>query len=136
VTRARGFTLVELMVAVSVLGVVLATMGGVAATLHREERTSNAYVEDLAGLRRAVRAVEADLRLAATTDDLDVRLEGGVLYRGGSVLARNVALFEVAEAGDGLARVRIGLGRRSDAPHRRDAVLDLRVRLRGKGGAR
>lgn len=134
--RARGFTILELMIVVSMLTVVGATFLGAATTIHREERHSAAYAQDLAGLRRAVQLVEHDLRDAGTTQDVDYRLEDGVLRRGDTPIARNIALFDVSAASDGLARVRIGLAPRSDAPNRREATLDLVVRMRGKGGAR
>ena len=133
---ARGFTLLELMVVVCMLTVVFATMGGVAATIHREERHAAAYAQDLANLRRAVQLVERELRAADSTGDLDVRLEDGVLYQGATVIARHIGVFEVEPESDSLARVRIGLAPRSDAPNRRDATLDLVVRLRGAGGGR
>ena len=134
--RSRGFTLIELMIAVCMLTVVFATMGSVGATIHREERHCAAYAQDLANLRRAVRLVERELRAAASTGDLDVRLDDGVLYQGGTVIARHIGVFEVEAQDDALARVRIGLAPRSDAPSRRDATLDLVVRMRGPGGAR
>lgn len=134
--RSGGFTLLELMVVVCMMTVVLATMGGVGATIHREERHCAAYAQDLANLRRAVRLVERELRAADSAGDLDVRLDDGVLYQGGTVIARHIGVFEIEPAGDALARVRIGLAPRSDAPNRRDATLDLIVRMRGPAGAR
>ena len=134
----RGFTLLELMVAVSMLTIVGATFLGVARTVHREDRHSAAYAQDLAGLRRAVQLVERDLREAQSLEDLDMRLDDGVLYRGEKAIAHRIGTFDVdvKREQSQLAHVRIGLAPRSDAPNRRDATLDLFVRMRGSGGAK
>ena len=136
----RGFTILELMIAVSMLTIVSATFLGVASTVHREDRHSAAYAQDLAGLRRAVQLVERELREVQSLEDLDIRLDGDVLYRGETAIAHRIGTFDVdvdvKREQSRLAHVRIGLAPRSDAPNRRDATLDLFVRMRGSGGAK
>ena len=132
----RGFTLNELMISLVVILVTMGTVGGIAMSMHQRERTTAAYAEDLGGLRRAVARLQEDLSRASALDDVAYRLEGGVLLRAGEPLLRNVASFALTADGS-LARVRLQLAPRSDAPTRREAVLDFRVRLRGpKGGER
>ena len=86
-----------------------------AETIHRRDRETAAYAEDLAGLRRAVRTVQADLREARSVQDLEYRVDGHTLLREGQVLARNIELFTVKRVGK-LAQVYISLAARSDAP--------------------
>jgi len=126
--RERGFTFYELMVVTVVMGMLAASTAGLAAALHRSERTAAAYVDDVTGLRRAVRALEDDLRAASSVAGLPYELADGTLRRDGEVLARNIAVFEVAQEGR-LARVRLGLGPRRGGASARRAVVELAVRL-------
>jgi type II secretion system protein J len=132
--RQRGFTLIELLVVLAALGGVVAAASGVVLSIRSTERFSREYAGDLAGLRRAVRIVEADLRAAADPEEIDVRLEGDRLVRDGRVLARNVAAFEVSRDGP-LAHVRLALGSRCEAPRKR-GELAFTVRLRNAEGER
>jgi hypothetical protein len=117
------------MVVVAVLVTVVATVGGLAQALHRADRVSAAYAEDLAGLRRAVTSVERDLRAARSVGELAYELDGDMLRREGRVVARRIALFEVAEE-NGVATARIGLRARAEAATRA-AVVTTSVRMRG-----
>jgi prepilin-type N-terminal cleavage/methylation domain-containing protein len=128
VRRAAGFTLIEVLIVVTLMVAVTGTFGAVAGTIHARDRTTAAYAEDLAGLRRAVRTLRSDLRAARSTADLDWHLEGGVLRRGSRVIARHIAAFGVRARGS-LAQVRIALAPRSDAPTRREAILDFAVHM-------
>lgn len=130
--RAAGFTLQEIMIVTTLLGLVAATVAGLASGLHRADRVTAAYVEDLAGLRRAVAAVERDLRAARSHRELRYELADGVLWRDGEVVARRIGRFEVTEAG-GVATARIGLLPRAEVATR-EAVIATSVRLgRGEG---
>lgn len=126
----RGFTINELMVTLATMLVMMGTVGGIGMSMHQRNRTTAAYAEDLSGLRRAARHLQEDLRGASSLTDVAYRLEDGALLRGDRSILRNVASFALT-AEDGLARVRIQLAPRSDAPTRREAVLDFRVRMRG-----
>ncbi len=130
----RGFTLIELMIATVVIGAMVMVATGLVLSIGDTERFSKDYTGDLAGLRRAVRIIESDLRVAAAIEDLDVRLEGDRLVRGDRVLARNIVDYSVTRQGD-LARVRIRLGSRTSSERRR-GDLSFTVRMRNAGGPR
>jgi len=132
--RVAGFTLQEVMIVTTLLGLVSATVAGLAAGLHRTDRVTAAYVEDLAGLRRAVAAVERDLREARSIAELRYELADDVLWRDRVVLARRIARFDVTEE-NGVATARVGLLPRAEAATR-EAVITTSVRLRRGEGAR
>ena len=134
-TRSRGFTLIELVVATATLAAVGGTFLTVASTLHREERLAAACAGDVQDLTRAVRALEDAVRAARRPEDVDARLVGTDLHLGEVRLARNVASFSLTWAGR-LATIRLALGPRSDAPHRREAALELVVLRRPPEGVR
>lgn len=130
----RGFTLMELMMVTAILAVVAASMGGIASVLHRTDRQTAAYVEDLGELRRAVRTVERDLYAAREigyyrVDGVVYRRAGTDLLRDGKVVARNIALFEFDQE-DGIVTVRVGLAQRAHVPGRPRPVVTTRVRPR------
>ncbi len=130
----RGFTLLELMIVTAVLAMIAASLGGVASALHRTDRVTAAYVEDLAQLRGAVRAVERDLRAAREVihhrvDDAYYRLDAGRLLRDDQVIARHIGLFEMTREGN-LVTVRLGLEARAHVPAMRRPVVATCVRLR------
>lgn len=132
--RAAGFTLQEVMIVTTLLGLVAGTVAALTGGLHRADRVTAAYVEDLAGLRRAVVAVERDLRGARSIADLRYELADDVLWRDRVVLARRIARFEVTEE-NGVATARVGLLPRAEAATR-EAVIMTSVRLRAEEGAR
>jgi len=132
--RVAGFSLQEVMIVTTLLGLVSATVAGLAAGLHRTDRVTAAYVEDLAGLRRAVAAVERDLREAQSIAELHYELADDMLWRDGVVMARRIGRFEVTEE-HGVATARIGLLPRAEAATR-EAVITTSVRLRSKERAR
>jgi hypothetical protein len=115
------------MIVTAVLGGLAATLAGITHAVHRAERVSAAYVEDLAGLRRAVALVERDLRAARSVEDLRYTLESGVLERDGAAVAR-IGAFEVTQEG-AVATAWIGLLPRAEAATR-PAVVTTSVRLR------
>ncbi len=127
--RERGWTLIELMVVVTLITATGGTVLGVASHVRGEERHSAACANDLQDLRQAVRVLERDLRESSVPPALDWHLEDGALRRGARTYARNVARFDVSWKGD-VASVHVALGPRTDAPSRRTATLDLRVRRR------
>jgi prepilin-type N-terminal cleavage/methylation domain-containing protein len=127
--REAGFSLYELMIAVAVLGVITAAVAGIAHAVHRADRVSAAYVEDLSGLRRAVVSVERDLRAARSLADLRYVLDVDALKRGEAVVARRIRTFELVQAGE-VVTARIGLLPRAEAPTR-EAVVVTSVRLGG-----
>jgi type II secretory pathway component PulJ len=129
VRRDAGFSLYELMIVTAVLVTVSGTLAGITHAVHRADRVSAAYAEDLAELRRAVVAVERDLRAAKTVADLRYTLGDGVLRRDGKVIARRIGTFEVTQEG-AVVTARIGLLPRAEVATR-DAVVSTTVRLRG-----
>ena len=56
--RQAGYSLAELMIVTTVLVGVTGTLAAVGHSLHRTDRVSAAYVDDITDLRRAVRMVE------------------------------------------------------------------------------
>ena len=130
----RGFSLLELMFVTAVIAMIAASLGGVASALHRTDRVTAAYVEDLAQLRGAVRAVERDLRASREViyhrvDNAFYRLDRGRLLRDDKVIARRIGLFEMTREGD-LVTVRLGLAARAHVPAMRRPVVTTCVRLR------
>lgn len=139
--RERGWTMIELVVS---LGVISAVAAVAAALTHDARRTADLasqYETDVTSMRRALAAVEADIRcardvradaasLVASTDaaEVDWRLASGALVRAGTVVARNVAAFEASRRGD-VVDVTIELGRRSNDATRAARVTTA-VRLR------
>jgi prepilin-type N-terminal cleavage/methylation domain-containing protein len=128
--REAGFSLYELMIVVAVLGTVVGTIAGITHAVHRADRVSAAYVEDLAGLRRAVVSVERDLRAARSLADLQYVLDLDVLKRGEAVVARRIGTFEIVQDGE-VVTARIGLLPRAEAATR-EAVVETSVRLGGR----
>ncbi len=124
-----GFSLYELMIVVAVLVTLTAAVAGITHAVHRADRVSAAYVEDLAGLRRAVTSVERDLRAARSLEDLRYVLDLDMLKRGEAVVARRIGTFELLQEGD-VVTARIGLLPRAEAPTRA-AVVVTAVRLGG-----
>jgi hypothetical protein len=127
--RQAGFSLYELMIVTALLVTVTGTIAGITHAVHRADRVSAAYVEDLAGLRRAVATVERDLRVARSLSDLHYVLDLDMLKRGDDVVARRIGTFELKEE-DGIATARIGLLPRAEAPTRA-ATIVTSVRLGG-----
>lgn len=141
----RGFTLLELMGSLALIGAVSVVAGGLA---HHSQRTGDlgaAYANDVAETRRALDRVERDLRSARAVrtgertivvvtgaGEVKWRLAGRELLRGDEVVARNVAAFTAERRDGGLVEVRLDLGRRSpDA--RRTASVSTVVRVRAAG---
>lgn len=116
----------ELGIVLVLFAVVTGISSGVIFTLHNSERRTRAYTDDVSELRRAVRAVEAELR--ANRGDT-CHLDAGVLRRGDRVLARRISRFEVKREGP-LWVARIGLQSRSETGAKRKPVITLRVRPR------
>ena len=127
--REAGFSLYELMIVTAVMGVVAAAIAGVTHAVHRADRVSAAYAEDLAELRRAVVAVERDVRAAASVEELRYALDDGVLTRDGRPVARRIGSFELTREG-AVVTARIALLPRVEAATR-TAVVETSVRLRG-----
>jgi prepilin-type N-terminal cleavage/methylation domain-containing protein len=127
--REAGFSLYELMIVTAVMGGVAAAIAGVTHAVHKADRASAAYAQDLAELRRAVVAVERDLRAAASFEELRYGLDGGVLTREGRVVARRIGGFRLEREGP-LVTARIELLPRAEVPTR-TAEVATTVRLRG-----
>lgn len=127
--REAGYSFYELMVVTALLVTVTGTIAGITHAVHKADRVSAAYVEDLAGLRRAVAAVERDLREARSVEDLDYVLDLDMLKRGDIVLARRIGTFELTQDG-AVVTARIGLVPRAESPTR-EAVVVTSVRLGG-----
>ncbi|MEM8883183.1 MAG: type II secretion system protein [Planctomycetota bacterium] len=101
----RGYTLVELMIVTVFAGVTIATATGFLWSIAQAERQSRGYVEDVLGLRRAVRTIESDMR-AGKADR--IRLDGDVLLRDDRMLARRIERYELRREGP-LRHVEIAL---------------------------
>jgi prepilin-type N-terminal cleavage/methylation domain-containing protein len=144
--RQRGFTLLELVGSLALIASISVVAGGVA--LHAKETTdlASSYANDVAEVRRALGAVERDLRgareawtrpdsLVAVTDSgcVSWTLADGSLMRDGAVLARNVAEFHSERRPDGCVRVTIRLGRRA-ANAARVATVSTSVLVRAAAG--
>lgn len=133
--RVAGFTLIELLVAMVATAGAIGASAAVVSTIVREERVSAGYARDLDGLRRAVTALETDLRAARSLDDLGWRLDGDRLLRGDETVARRIAEFAVTADGD-LARVAIAPVPRGGGAPRPSGRILLTVRMRNAGSGR
>jgi prepilin-type N-terminal cleavage/methylation domain-containing protein len=139
--RQRGFTMIELMGSLAIIGSVSVVAGGLAVHATHLRDLGAAYAADVSESRRALDAFEADVRSAhdvasaestcTVTRDAGVvvwTLSGQSLRRGDAVLARNVASFGVRRDGSLVTAV-ITLGRRS--PDARDtACVETAVAMR------
>ena len=140
--RQRGLTLLELMGTLTLLGAVTLVAAALSFDAQRTHDLGAAYANDIAETRRALEAVERDVRCAhevrvdgkavvVATDAGDVvwTLDGKALRRGSEVMARNIARFDTHRAARGVVDVRIELGRRSpDA--RASASVETTVAMR------
>lgn len=112
--RPRGFTLIELMVYLAVVGIVTAAATPILVAAVADRRLGESLADDALALRRAADAIERDLRCATQVrtgdgrltlrrEDADVSwsVEGGVLRRRGPdgerEFARRAASFDVGE---------------------------------------
>jgi type II secretory pathway pseudopilin PulG len=141
VRREAGFTFLEVIASLALIAGVSVVVGGLAVGAERSRGLGAAYALDVADARRALDAVERDLRAAhdvrvdgstivASTDAGDVAwsLDKTALRRDGVVLARNVAAFAARRDGD-VVDVTITLGRRSpDAKKTASVATSVRMR--------
>ena len=146
-SRTAGFTLMELVISMAVLVVLSIGTGYTLINGYATQRLSAGYADDVTGMRKALTAVERDLRSArdveispdAVTvhladDDIHYAIDNGRLKRNGRTLSRNVVGFDVT--GDhGLFTATVTLGNRADAAARRPSVSST-VRPRAFGGAK
>ena len=130
---ARGFTLIELCIVTLIATAVFGTSAAMITTLHRSEQRTGAYTREVSDLRRAIRALERDLRaLDTAVSRANYRLDGDRLYRGDVLLARRISAFEIEQQG-ALRVARVELMPRAGG---RRPVVVLRVRPRGREGTR
>lgn len=122
----RGFTLIELSVVLVLVAGVAGISSGMILTLRKSERRTRAYTDDITGLRRAVQAIEADLR-ADRSDTC--QLVDGKLMRGETVLASRIDRFEIQREG-AVWVARIGMKPRRETGRVKRPVIILRVRPR------
>jgi prepilin-type N-terminal cleavage/methylation domain-containing protein len=125
-TRHGGFTLVELMTAIALTVVLTGSMAGLVGQARNGAARSEEQARELAGFRRALRQLGADLRAArqvragpqqvtieTATGTRVWSLRGSTLYRatGGvdEAVARAVSEIAVEPAGE-LHRVRLRVG--------------------------
>ena len=134
-SRSRGFTLLELMVAMGMLAFAAASIAGVIHQFRSEEKLARAYADDLDGLRKALRAIESDLLTATKVegtaiDDVVYALDGEArLLRDGEVVAESVGSFSIRQRMD-FVTVRIApaprVRGRSTSP--RELVCEVHLR--------
>ena len=149
-TRARsgGFTLIEVMAAIGLLGVFTATAIGLSTQLFSSYRMVDGYSDDLLGCQRTLRTFRSDVvaardvqpqadgvKIVATDHEIVYRLRDGRLTRTArsveQLLSSNLKSFEVSTEGE-LVRLHLELGPRARVEHRRRATLATAVRLRGR----
>ena len=152
VASQRGFTMIELMIAVAVLAVFSSVALSLGVQARREHRMVHGYQCDVLQCREALRSIERDLRSArqvAKVDDEFVLTVGDqqIVYRvcGGElqvqreralrVLAHCVASMEVSVQ-DELVTVVLELRPRADLGPRRHARVSTCVAMRNAGGKR
>jgi prepilin-type N-terminal cleavage/methylation domain-containing protein len=126
VRRSRGFTLLELMVAMGMLAFAAASVAGVVHQIRSEEKIARDYTDDLEGLRSALRTIESDLLSAtkiegAVIDSVPYALDdNNRLLRDGEVVAESVGSFSIRQRMD-FVTVRI-----SPAPRARGRSISPR----------
>jgi prepilin-type N-terminal cleavage/methylation domain-containing protein len=146
-TRARGFTLIELMIGCVLIGMVAASTATFVVGVVNSGQRARGYVDDLDQCRRAVRWVETDLRAAWSVEDrglslrlhrsdsaVDYRLTNGVLERivGAErrIVARRIAALEITQRGR-LAEFKLALLPRAPSPRQRAEVFGAVCLRRG-----
>ncbi|MFQ5504551.1 MAG: type II secretion system protein J [Planctomycetota bacterium] len=97
-----GWTLIELIGASAVLALVLIASGRLAVEAARSNQRSAAYSEDLGGARRALRALERDLRAA---QGLEIRSAGARILTSGAEITWSLEGGELLRHAEGRRRV-------------------------------
>lgn len=145
---SRGHTLLELMIATTVLGSFFALLTPIGAQLHRSDRLAADYAEDLTGCRRALQVLEGDLRQASAVETrgevlrihlpdqrIDYHLEAGTLTRtaGGrtGVVARRIGTLRATQTGR-LVALSVAIQPRAAEPGH-EAKVHTTVYLRNGG---
>ena len=146
--RNRGFTLIEVMTSIGLLGVFTAAAISLSTQLFSSYRLVDGYSDDLLGCQRTLRTFRNDVvaahdvqpepdgaRIAVLGREVVYRLRDGRLTRtdGGveQQLTTSLTRFEVRTE-DRLVRLRLELGPRARVEHRRRASLATAIRLRGR----
>jgi prepilin-type N-terminal cleavage/methylation domain-containing protein len=125
--REKGFTILELMVTIAVIGGASLAVVTSANGIRQEDVASRAYCADVHGMRHAVRLLREDLRNAATVEELEWTFDGHRVSRGEREIVGNVREFEVtADGSRATARLVVGDG----------AEVAVRVRMRNAGRVR
>ena len=130
-TRRAGHTLVELTASMCAGAIIIGAAVAIALRADGDRALIGGLTDDAVLLRRAVTAVETDLRRADAVTITDGglcaggaawRVDAGALLRDEVVVARRVAAFEAARDPDGCIRVRIQLRPRVAGSERRAEV--------------
>jgi prepilin-type N-terminal cleavage/methylation domain-containing protein len=150
--RESGFTLLELLLVVGLLGALLAAAGGVLFQAKRTNELSESYAGDVIGLQRALASLESDVRESTRIETMkfgavhletpggavDYKVHDWVLRRIAgdqvTVLARGILECVVAPEGD-LWRVTVRLARPRKSGKRKPEMSAL-VAPRAAEGAR
>lgn len=133
--QCRGATLIELLASLAALGSFGATLSALSQHVNGERRAAEGREADLAGLRRAARALEDDLRAGVDPVGAGWRAYRGELIRDREVLARSVESLDLRREGD-LWHVAIAMNPRAAEGPRRRCVLEWTVRARAPEAAR
>ncbi len=146
--RERGHSMVELMIATTLLASFFAVVTSFGAQSRRSDRLAAAYVEDLTQCRRALESLEGDIRQARRVEYsgdalrvylpeevVDYRLRDGALTRtlGGrtTVVARRIGGLKAMQDGR-LVKLRVAIQPRATNPVR-EATVHSTVYLRNGG---
>jgi Tfp pilus assembly protein PilE len=147
--RQSGFTLIELMGWCALSAILLTSILSISTQLRISDRVAAEYVSDLTQCRRALHAVEWDVRCAkrvettassirihSATRSIDYVLENGVLTRTISgitrIVGRRIHTLTAHQTGRTVAIQLTLLPRRKD-PNTRQAFLHSRIHLRQGG---
>lgn len=130
IKNKKGMTLVEVVIALAVATVLVATISGVFLFINSVNNNQKSYIQAQDTIRTAALVVEKDIRSSsqyisvefdALTNTYEImdntsntviaeyRLQGETLYRNGSVLIDNVTSFTISQELTSGERIRISI---------------------------
>ena len=128
----RGFTLLELLITVVVLGSFVSSATIYFQAQHRSSEQSAGYAQDIRDMSRLMEHLEADLRTGKHLSHFGWEQRGSVVYRGKQRVAHRVERFDVERDGRVVTVSVTPLPRRA-ARASKNPILKKRIVLRAGG---